>query len=355
MSDYKGKLHETVCRFPSTDIWNDSCAKKELEYALERGAVGATTNPIIVADVIRQEMDLWTGTIKKLVEDMPAATEDDIAWKLIEIIGEERAKMLLPIFEKYKGKKGRLSMQTNPKFYRNTNAMVEQAIHFNTLGKNIQVKMPVSEAGIRAIEEATFLGVSINATVSFTLPQAIAVAEAVERGLRRRTEQKLPVDEMAPICTIMIGRTDDWLKAYCNGNDVVVNPECLEWAGVAVFKKAYKIFMERGYRTRLLTAAYRNHYHWSALVGGECSMTIPHAWQVKINESSVEVADTIDIPVKKEYLDELYKLPEFIKAYEEDGLNPEEFVRYGAFQVTIRKFIEGYEGLLETIRKIMIY
>lgn len=354
MSNYKGKLHETVYRFPDTDIWNDSCAKEELDYALERGAVGATTNPIIVAAVIRQEMDLWVGTIKKLTEDMPAATEDDIAWKLIEIISEERAKMLLPIFEKYNGKKGRLSIQTNPKFYRNAEAMVEQAVHFNTIGRNLQVKIPVSEAGIKAIEELTYRGVSINATVSFALSQAIAVAQAVENGLNRRKEQNLPIDKMAPICTIMLGRTDDWLKTYCNRNNILINPECLEWAGVAVFKKAYKIFMERGYQTRLLTAAYRNHYHWSALIGGKCSMTIPHSWQVKINESSIEVADTIDIPVRQEYLDELYKLPEFVKAHREDGLKPEDFAHYGAFQATIKKFIEGYEDLLEIIRKIMI-
>jgi len=355
MSEYNGKLHETVCKFPGTDIWNDSCAKKELEYALERGAVGATTNPIIVADVIRQEMELWTGTIEQLVKDMPTGTEEDITWKLIEIIGEERAKMLLPIYEQYKGKKGRLSMQTNPKFYRSTDAMVKQATYFNTICKNIQVKLPVSEAGVKAIEEVTFLGISINATISFTLAQAIAVAEAVERGLQRRIAQNLPIDEMAPICTIMIGRTDDWLKVYCNENNLVVNPECLEWAGVAVFKKAYKIFKERGYQTRLLTAAYRNHYHWSALIGGDCSMTIPHSWQVKINESSIEVANTIDTPVKQEYMDELFKIPEFIKSYEEDGLKAEEFVYYGAFQTTIKKFIEGYEGLLGTVRKFMIY
>ena len=50
----------------------------------------------------------------------------------------------------------------------------------------MQVKIPVTEAGIHAIEEATYHGVSINATVCFTVPQAVAVAEAVERGLNRR-------------------------------------------------------------------------------------------------------------------------------------------------------------------------
>ena len=66
---------------------------------------------------------------------------------------------------------------------------MEQAVHFNGLAPNIQVKIPVTAAGIVAIEEATRLGVNINATVSFTLPQAIAVAEAVERGLDRRAKE----------------------------------------------------------------------------------------------------------------------------------------------------------------------
>ena len=56
MSEFKGKLHETVVKFPCTDIWNDSCAQDDLDYAIERGAVGATTNPVIVKDVLKREM-----------------------------------------------------------------------------------------------------------------------------------------------------------------------------------------------------------------------------------------------------------------------------------------------------------
>ena len=61
-----------------------------------------------------------------------------------------------------------------------------QAIRFSRLAPNMIVKIAATHAGIVAIEEATYRGISINATVSFTLPQAIAVAEAVERGLKRR-------------------------------------------------------------------------------------------------------------------------------------------------------------------------
>ena len=167
-----------------TDVWNDSCSPAELDYAIANGAVGATTNPAIVLGVLKKEMPAWRETIARLVADNPAADEDAIAWLLIERTGVKGAELLRPIFEREHGRKGRLSIQTNPILYRNADALVAQAVHFAALAPNIQVKIPVTAAGIPAIEEATRQGVNINATVSFTVPQAIAVAEAIERGLQ---------------------------------------------------------------------------------------------------------------------------------------------------------------------------
>ena len=221
--------------------------------------MGATTNPSIVLRVLRKEFDAWKGRLRQLIDENPTATEDVIAWKLIEEMGLRGAEMLLPVFERERGLKGRLSMQTNPVNYVDFSKLVEQAVHFSGLAPNIQVKIPATSAGIVAIEEATRLGVNINATVSFTLPQAIAVAEAVERGLDRRAKEGHDVSEMRPVCTIMIGRLDDWLKVVAKREGVTITPGHLDWAGVAVFKKAYGIFKARGYRARLLAAAYRHH------------------------------------------------------------------------------------------------
>ena len=66
--------------------------------------------------------------------------------------------------------------------------MWTQAVHFNSLAENIIVKLPVTKAGIKAIEEATYRGVNINATICFSVPQCVAVGEAVERGLKRRQD-----------------------------------------------------------------------------------------------------------------------------------------------------------------------
>ncbi|MBR1757518.1 MAG: transaldolase family protein [Lachnospiraceae bacterium] len=359
MSEFLGKLHEGTVKFPQTHIWMDTCAVEALDYGLERGIVGCTSNPVIIGSVIKEEMPILLGKVKELIEEMPTATEEEITWALIDYIGADRSKKLLPIFEENKGKKGRLSIQVNAKYYRSPEKILEQAIHLNTLGKNMQVKMPASAAGIKAMEEATYHGISINATVSFSVAQAIAVAEAVERGLARRRAEGLPCDEMAPICTIMIGRVGDWMKKdYANRGVEPENPEAIEWAGVAVMKNAYKIFKERGYECRLLTAAYRNPQQWYAFLGADLSETIPYKWHKVFNSDEVadiEIKNYIDEPLEAPYMDWLLTQPEFVKAYDPEGLAVEDFVKYGAFQATLDGFIKGYEELLGIIRDIMIY
>ncbi len=354
MSEFLGKLHECAVKFPMTDIWMDSCGEEELEYGLKRGIVGATSNPIIVGNVIKNEMDVWEPRIKELIQEMPSATEDEITWALIDEVGALRSQKLLPVYEKFNGKKGRLSIQTNAKFYRSTEKMVEQAMHLNSLGKNMMIKMPASAAGIKAMEEVTYRGASINATVSFTVAQAVAVADAVERGLNRRKAEGLPVDTMGPVCTLMIGRTDDWLKKSVSQTGQVVDPECLEWGGVAVIKEAYRIYKEKGYTTRLLSAANRNHYHWSQLIGGDLAQTINYSWHKRLNASDIEVVSRIDDPVPESIMKELQKIPEFHKSFEADAMKPEEFEKYGGFRDTLASFISGYDDLCRLIRGYMI-
>jgi transaldolase len=164
------------------------------------------------------------------------------------------------------------------------------------------VKIPATAAGVVAIEEVTAQGVNINATVSFTAPQAVAVAEAVERGLKRREAAGHSTANMVPVCTLMIGRLDDWLKVVSDRQGKVPTPGTLDWAGVATFKNALKAFKQSGYRTRLLAAAYRNHLHWSELIGGDVILTIPPEWQRKFNASTVSVESRIDNELQRKVM-----------------------------------------------------
>ena len=348
------KLYETVTQFPQTEVWNDSCSCAELQYAIDNGASGATTNPVIVGNVLKKELPQWEETIKTIIADHPAYTEDEAAWDVIKVLGAKASKLLLPMFEASQGQKGRISFQTNAKYYRSKDKMVEQACELAAVVPNSQIKAPTSKAGVEAFEELTYRGISINATVSFTCAQAIAVAEAVERGLARREAEGLPTAEMHPVCTIMAGRTDDYLKAWVKQHDVLISAEALDMAGVAVVKNAYRLYQERGYRAKLLVAAFRNQHHWEEFIGGDIVLTITSDWQRKYNGSDVEIKNNIDTPVESKLMEELMKLDEFKKAYLEDGLKPEEFEHYGAFLATMNQFLGGYDDLVRLIRSYMM-
>src|ERR1700694_4594858 len=351
---YKSPLHEMTQTTP-TCLWNDSASIPELTYSIERGAGGPTCNPVIVLGVLKKEMSLWKDRIRSLIDERSTATEDQIGWQLVREVSVKAAGLPRPVFEAHRGKNGRLSIQTDPRLFRDSKAIVEQAEEFNRLAPNMIVKIPVTTAGIPAIEEATYRGVSINATVSFSLPQCIAVAEAVERGLRRREKEGMDVDSMGPVCTIMVGRLDDWLKVVMEREGISVEPGHLEGAGVAGFKKAYQIFRERGSRISLLSAAFRNHMHWSELIGADAVISPPYAWQRRLNASGIEVKPRIDDPVDPRVVDQLLSnFPDFGRAYSEDGLKTEEFNGFGPTRRTLRQFIGACGDLAALVRDVMI-
>jgi transaldolase len=351
---FKSPLHKMTQTTP-TCLWNDSASIEELTYSIEHGAVGATCNPVIVLGVLKKEMSVWKSRIQTLSEELPTATEDQIAWQLVREISIRGASLLKSIFDAQGGKNGRLSIQTDPRLFRDARAIVEQALAFNQLAPNMIVKIPVTRAGIPAIEEATYRGVTINATVSFTLPQCIAVAEAVERGLKRREQEGKEIASMGPVCTLMVGRLDDWLKVLVEKENIAIDPGYLEWAGVAVLKKAYRLFQERGYRIRLLSAAFRNHMHWSEFIGGDMVISPPCAWQVRFNASDVEVRSRIGEPVRAEIVEELSrKFADFRRAHAEGGLSIAEFDSFGATRRTLRQFIGACHDLDGVVRDILI-
>jgi transaldolase len=338
-----------------TCLWNDSASLAELSHSMQHGAVGATCNPVIVAGMLKKEMPLWRDHLQSLIRSMPTATEDEIGWRLACDMSVKAAELLMPVFDAHRGRNGRLSIQTDPRLYRDSAAMVRQAEQFNALAPNIIVKIPATRAGIAAVEEATYRGISINATVCFTLPQCVAVAEAVERGLQRREREGLQIDTMGPVCTIMVGRLDDWLKVQAEKLNITIDPGYLEWAGVAVFKETYKLFKQRGYRLRLLSAAYRNHMHWSELIGGDVVISPPHAWQVRFNASDVEVTPRMNTPVNATIVEELSrKFVDFRRASREDGLSLDEFDSFGPTRRTLRQFLAATQELAAIVRDNML-
>ncbi len=344
----------TMTETTPTALWNDSSTLSELETAIGWGAVGATCNPVIALAAIRSDLPRWQARIAEIAAERPTATESQIGWQVVEEVSIEAARLLEPAFEAHRGRNGRLSMQTDPRNHRDAAALVAQAEHFASLAPNIIVKIPATAVGVEAVEEATYRGVSINVTVSFSVAQTVATGEAIERGLRRRDAEGLDTATMGPVVTLMVGRLDDWLKDVVKRDEIPVDPDHLEWAGVAAFKETYRLFRERGLRARPLAAAYRNHLQWTELVGGDIVISPPFGWQVQFEESGHEPEARLDQPVAPEIMASLRSIPDFVQAYEVDGMTPAEFDSFGATRKTLRQFLEADAELDALVRDVLI-
>ncbi len=334
-----------------TQFWNDSCSIKELSEAVKQGAVGATTNPVIVYGVITSEEEYWADLVDQVLKEFEGKLDSEVTWEIIKRIGAEAAKLLYPAFKESNGNKGRLSLQVNPEYYCDSDLIIQHAQELASVAENTAIKVPCTKEGLVAIEELTAQGICVNVTVSFSLPQAIQSAEAIERGLKRASENGIDTQKYTPFVTIMVGRLDDHLKKVALRDKILIDPGMYEWAGVAVFKKAYKIFKERNYKGILLSAAYRNHMHWSEFVGGDIIVSIPYKWWNSYNSSNIEVIDRINKPVNPEIIETLYSnFEDFRKAYDEDGMNASEFVNFGSTVHTLNQFTATYYELLNYIR-----
>jgi transaldolase len=109
------------------------------------------------------------------------------------------------------------------------------------------------------------------------------------------------------------------------------------------------MYKQRGYEATLLIAALRGDYHLTELAGAELLMSIHPSYQQVFVEKDLPREVRIDKPVPAEVVERLQGVPEFVRAYEPDGMAPAEFITYGLAQRTLGQFGESWKQL-ETYR-----
>ena len=336
------KMKETAAL--GVELWNDSCALAELKDAVAHGFVGATSNPVIVVAAVNADKARLLPVLDGLIREHRSESEDEIAWRLIGEVVKEGAAVLAG--------KGLLCAQVSPKHYRDAARMLAHGRELAGLAPNIAIKAPATPAGIEAMEELVAGGIAVNATVSFTVSQAVLVAEAIARGEQRAVAS----GKKAPrsVITLMIGRVDDHIKRVVDKDKLLVDPGHLAWAGIAVFKNALAVFDKRGLKTPLLSAAYRHHLHWTELIGAGVIQTIPYGWWKQFETAHFPLRASLREPVDADILASLRKVPDFVRAHDEGALAAAELERYGATVHTLKQFLEGYEGLVKLVRERML-
>jgi transaldolase len=148
----------------------------------------------------------------------------------------------------------------------------------------------------------------------------------------------------------MIGRLDDFLREVALDNRAPATESDIRQAGIAVAKRAYSIYRERGYHAILLVAALRGEYHLTELAGADLVMSIAPAFQELFVSRDLPRQPRIDVPVPADVIERLSQMPEFLRAYNPDGMSAAEFVGFGPTQRTLCQFCDVGWKLIENLQ-----
>lgn len=335
------------------EFWNDSCDLRELQAAIEAGAAGATSNPLIVAQAVEADPATWLPVLDALIAAHATDDEDAIAWRLVDALVVRAAALLAPAHAASGGAAGILCVQVDPRAFRDRARMSLHGRQLAAAAPNLAIKVPATAAGVGTIEDLTADGIRTNATVSFSVAQALACAEAVERGLARAPSRTR--DRLRAYTTIMVGRLDDHLKRVAERERICIEPGWLDWAGIEVFKRVARAFRARRLAATPLAAAYRHHLHWSELIGPGIVLSMPYRWWTQFQDSNLELESTLERAVEPRIVAALEReFVDFRRAATADGLRAEEFAAFAPSRHTLQQFLAGRAQLAALVRARML-
>ena len=334
-------LQWLVSETPTT-WWHDSADPVELKQGLFHKACGITTNPVLASKTINSSRAFWGDKLSSIPRNLEPERH---AEAILERIVTNTAAEFESVYKETKGKAGYVCAQVNPAIAADAEAMIAMGKRFNSWAPNIAVKFPVTAAGLDALEECVADGITVAGTVSFTVPQVIAIANRHKKGITRAIKAGKKPSECFAV--IMIGRVDDYFRDVANDNKANISESDIRQAGLAISKRAYSIYKEEGYPAKLLVAALRGTYHMEGLTGAELIMSIHPKYQELLLQPEVpREPNQIDVPIAPDVIKRLKTIPDFVRAYEPDGMEPNEFITFGITQRTLTQFsLAGWSQL----------
>ncbi|EAQ82685.1 transaldolase family protein [Blastopirellula marina] len=198
-----------------TKLWLDSIDPDLVRSNFALGATGATSNPVIVSDLIKTGR--FDDKIAALLEQ--GLTDSDLAWKLTDDLVSDAQSVFLPVWEKTSGNDGYVSFELDPLLEDPDADMphADRVAQYIKLGKqwaqgqkNRMIKVPATPAGLDALEELCAAGITLNVTLIFTERQYEAARDAVWRGAQRREN----LDDFKSVYSIFVSRVDVYTEQH---------------------------------------------------------------------------------------------------------------------------------------------
>ncbi|MBI1914581.1 MAG: transaldolase [Planctomycetes bacterium] len=221
-----------------TKLWLDSIDPDEVQRNRAWGASGATSNPIIVADLIK------TGRFDHLLaEGIRAGLDNDrLAWHLTDRLVRQAQEVFLPVWQESFGDNGYVSFELDPLLEDPDTPLsqAERTARYIELGKkwskghqNRMIKVPATPAGLAAVEELAAVGVTLNVTLVFSEDQYRTARDNIWRGAQRRTR----LDGFKSVYSIFVSRLD----VYTHKHVPTLSPAAQGQVGIVNAKHIWRL------------------------------------------------------------------------------------------------------------------
>jgi transaldolase len=192
-----------------TKLWLDSVDPKAVAANRAEGATGATSNPIIISDLIKTGQ--FDEPLRKFMDE--GLDDEAVAWRLTDMLVRQAQEVFLPVWQETKGDNGYVSFELDPLLEdaQCPLSIPERTARYVALGKkwsqghkNRMIKVPATPAGLAALEELAAFGVTLNVTLVFSERQYKAARDAIWRGAQRRPS----LDLFKSVYSIFVSRLD---------------------------------------------------------------------------------------------------------------------------------------------------
>ncbi|MCS7048197.1 MAG: transaldolase [Verrucomicrobiae bacterium] len=224
-----------------TKLWLDSVDPAEVRKNAAIGATGATSNPIIIADIIK------TGQCDRLIQQLIAEGLDDeaIAWQVTDRLVRDAQAVFRPVWERTRGNDGYVSFELDPLLEdpglapphaERVRRYVELGIHWGQNKENRLIKVPATPAGLEALTELAAAGVNLNVTLIFSERQYRIARENVWQGAQRRRS----LDQFKSVYSIFVSRVD----VYTEKHVPQLGPAAQGQVGIVNAKRLWRLNQE---------------------------------------------------------------------------------------------------------------
>ncbi len=328
----------------NTQVWINNPSLSDLKHSLEAGAINGTTNPAYGSKLLKSEPEYMSKVIQYVVAE--TASDDEAADQIYQIISGRFMREFLPLYESSGGQQGLVTMQDDPRRDEDAQLIIDSTLRHAKVGANYMAKIPVIESGMEAMSHLVNLDIPICATEIFSISQAVTMCELY-------AEASAKSGNTPPFyLTHITGIYDEEIQAQVAAENIDISPELVQQAGTIVMRKQYRVIKDRGFATMMLGGGARAPYHFTEWVGGDSHITINWSTFEELMDLNPPIVDRIHAEDDESAIAELReKIPDFRRAYDDDGLAPEEFADYAPLLRFRKNFIDGCDAVLDEIAK----